>query len=171
MKENLILYLVSGVKDGEGFWEIGLTKHLDPLTSDKYFLECYRKELIGITAAKEIIHAIEFNVESLLNDIKAEGYKTANPSQGISFDLPLSVLEEIFDFWVTLYQNNNIFERVFKLLETRKKVRFSDPNIMKGLKGFTAEWADKIEKLHIYRPPSTNLKTSKQPMWKELDAK
>ena len=69
MQENQFLYLVSVEKEGEGFWEIGLTKHLNPLNSNKFFLECYRKELIRASAAKEILNSIKIKIENLLNDL------------------------------------------------------------------------------------------------------
>ena len=74
MTECQFLYLVNGEKQGEGFWRIGLTKNEDPLKEDKCFLECYRKELIGESAAKEILNAIEINLANLINDCISDGY-------------------------------------------------------------------------------------------------
>ncbi|WP_152557529.1 josephin [Prochlorococcus sp. MIT 0603] len=167
MNDSQFLYLVSGEKEGEGFWEISFSPNADPLNENKYFLECYRKELIGIMAAKEILKAIEMNIENLLDACRSDGYKIKNPVEGISYDLPLTVLEEIYDFWIDLYAEPNLFERVLSLLITRKKINFSHPSIVKGLKGFSGEWAQKIEKLHSYRPSSKRDIFEKEPMWAE----
>ena len=168
MRDSQFLFLVSAEKDGEGFWEIGLTKNLDPIKSNHCFLECYRKELIGIPAGKAISKAIEKNIQSLIDELTNDGYEMFKPAQGISYDLPLSVLEEIYDFWLNLYKDNYLFEKVEALLITRKKINFCNPIITSGLKGFTAEWSKKIEHLHSYRPASPRPTFSKEPMWAEL---
>ncbi len=165
MNENQFLFLVNGEKEGQGFWKIGLTKHIDPLKADKCFLECYRQELVGSIAAEKILKAIEMNIQNLIKDCLSDGYVIEQPDVGISFDLPLTVLEEIYDFWTNLYTDNDLFEKVVALLTTRRKINFSHPSIIKGLKGFTAEWAQKLEELHSYRPPSTRLNDPNKPMW------
>ena len=59
MSDVRTLYLISAEKSGEGFWKIGNSKHQDPLKEDKkHFLECFRKELVGISAAKELEKAL-----------------------------------------------------------------------------------------------------------------
>ncbi len=165
MQGSFILFLVSAAKQEEGFWKIGLTKHLDPLKTNPSFIECYRKELIGAVAGQEIKHAIEQNIGNLLEELTHDGYEISKPKQGISYDLPLTVLEEIYDFWLNLYKEKCLFEKVVTLLATRKKINFGNPAIVKGLKGFTAEWSQKVEKLHSYRPPSPRVTISKEPMW------
>ena len=165
MKEFQFLYLVSCEKGGEGFWKIGITDNINPLKESRDFIECYRKELIGLIAAKKILNAIQTTIESLLNDCMQDGYIIHKPSEGISYDLPLSIVEEIYDFWFNLYKDNDTFVKVLGLLSTRKKLNFSHPSISKGLKGFTAKWVSNIEKLHEYRPPSTKPSLSKEPMW------
>ena len=167
MKELQFLYLASCEKEGEGYWKIGLTQNSDPLKESKNFIECYRKELIGMIAAKEIINAIEVNLSNLINDCLEDGYIIETPSEGISYDLPLHIIEEIYDFWVNLYQDNDLFLKVLNLLLKRKKLNLSNPSIYKGLKGFTAMWVSKIEKLHSYRPPSKKGYFQKDPMWRD----
>ncbi len=169
MKDLQFLYLVSCEKEGEGYWRIGTTDNTDPLQESKNFIECYRKELIGIIAAKKIISAIEINLKNLLNDCIEDGFNLENPSEGISYDIPLNIIEEIYDFWLNLYQDVDIFDKVISLLLTRKKVDFSNPSIYKALKGFTAKWALTIEKLHSYRPPSKKIYLPKEPMWIDND--
>ena len=168
MNGSKFLYLVNGERSGQGFWKIGLTENPDPLKVNKSFLECYRKELIGSSASKQILNAINLNISSLLIDCLYDGYKIDSPPEGFPYDLPLSVLEEIYDFWLELYKDSDSFEKVVGLLKTRKKVNFSNPALVKGLKGFTGKWAKKIETLHSYRPPSSICLKKKDPMWKEF---
>lgn len=165
MKELQFLYLANCEKEGEGYWEIGLTRNLNLLQERKDFIECHRKELIGIIAAKAIINAIEINITNLINDCLEDGYVINKPYEGISYDLPLHVLEEIYDFWLTIYQDSDLFLKVLNLLLKRKKLNLSNPSIYKGLKGFTAIWVSKVEKLHSYRPPSKQVSLHKDPMW------
>ncbi len=167
MTEFRFLYLVNGEKSGQGYWEIGLTSFSNPLKANKSFLECYRKELIGLNAANKILNAIEINIENLLNDCLNDGYMIEIPPEGISYDLPLTVLEEIYDFWLNLFKDKDQFEKVLGLLVLRKKINFLHPSIAKGLKGFTAEWVQKLDRLHAYRPPSAKIISQKKPMWEE----
>ncbi|WP_269623180.1 josephin [Prochlorococcus marinus] len=167
MNQSIYLYLVNGERTGEGFWKIGATKNVDPLKSDKNFLECYRKELIGEDAAKEILMAIQLNIDTLINSCLNDGYEIPIPSEGISYDLPLSVIEEIFEFWLNLYKDPILFKKVVKLLKLKKNIDFTNPTIVKGIKGITAEWIKKLELLNKYRPPSATKSSSKDPMWVE----
>ena len=167
MSDKLFLYLVNGERDGKGFWKISLTTYSDPLEENSLFIECYRKELLGTEAAKEILNAIELNIDNLINDCRNDGYRIVTTDEGISYDLPLTTLEEIYDFWLNLYRDSKLFEKVFALLIVRKKINFSDPDIFKALKGFTAKWAQEIEKLHSYRPSSKRNIFHKDPMWSE----
>ena len=167
MSDILFLYLVNGEKDGKGFWRISLTALSDPLEVDNCFIECYRKELIGTEAAKKILTAIELNIENLINDCRIDGYKIMTVDEGISYDIPLTILEEIYDFWLYLYLDSRLFKKIFSLLLAREKINFSDPSIAKALKGFTGEWAQQIEKLHSYRPSSKRAIFHRDPMWSE----
>ena len=123
--------------------------------------------MIGVIAAKQILNAIEINLTNLINDCLEDGYLIDKPSKGISYDLPLHVLEEIYDFWLSLYQDNDIFSKVLNLLVKRKKLNLSKPSIYKGLKGFTAKWVSQVEELHSYRPPSKKFYFYKDPMWRD----
>ncbi len=165
MEELKFMYLINCEREGECYWEIGLTENPDPLNESKIFIECYRKELIGLSAAKHIINAIEINLSNLLNECKHDGYIIESPSKGISYDIPLNVIEEIFDFWFNLYKDNDNFRKVLSLMELRKKIDFSNPSISNSLKGFTAKWVSRIERLHSYRPSSKKIKFKKEPMW------
>ncbi len=159
------LYLVNCENKGEGYWEIGLTESSNPLQDNENFIECYRNELIGLEAAKQIINAIEINLSNLIQDCIEDGYSIESPNKGISYEIPLDIIEEIYDFWLNLYKDNDSFLKVVSLLTTRKKLDFSNPSIAKALKGFTAKWFSKIEVLHSYRPPSKKNHLPKEPMW------
>ena len=167
MSDKLFLYLVNGEKHGKGFWKISLTTFSDPLEEDSLFIECYRKELLGTEAAKKILNAIELNIENLINDCRDDGYKIISVDEGISYDIPLTILEEIYDFWLYLYQDNKLFKKIFSLLLARERIKFSDPAMVKALKGFTGEWAQQIERLHSYRPSSKRAVFHRDPMWSE----
>ena len=167
MSGKIFLYLVNGEKDGKGFWKISLTPCSDPLEVDSLFIECYRKELIGTEAAKKILTAIELNIKNLINDCRIDGYKIMTVDEGISYDIPLTILEEIYDFWLYLYRDNKLFKKIFSLLLARERINFSDPAMVKALKGLTGEWAPKIERLHSYSPSSKRAIFHKDPMWSE----
>jgi len=98
--ENLpqYLFLASGVNNGEGFWIVGIKNCDDNILEDENLLDCYRKELIGTESAKDILLAINLNVNNILNELRNKKYLTARPSMGIPFDIPLEILENIFDF-------------------------------------------------------------------------
>ena len=93
------LFLASGVENGEGFWFVGVKDCDEGILEDKSLLDCHRKELIGNESAKDILFAINLNINNLLNELKNKNYLIGSPSMGISFDLPLEILENIFDFF------------------------------------------------------------------------
>ena len=64
------LFLASGVVDDEGFWLIGVKNSESTILDDKTLLECHRKELIGYESAKDILKAINLNLNNLINDLK-----------------------------------------------------------------------------------------------------
>ena len=100
------LFLASGVKNGEGFWIVGIKNCDENILDDKNLLDCHRKELIGNESAKAILFAINLNINNLLNALKNKNYLIERPSIGISFDIPLDMLESIFDFWLDIYKKN-----------------------------------------------------------------
>ena len=167
MTDVRTLYLISAEKSGEGFWKIGSSKHEDPLKEDKkHFIECFRKELVGISAAKELEKAIALNIDNLIADCLRDGFDFQQPTEGISYDLPLNLLENIYDFWFDLYKKPDLWKKCMGLLNCRGNISFSHPAMVKGLIGSTAEWGLKIEGLHSFRPPSPRRKREpKNPMW------
>ena len=61
------LFLASGVKNGEGFWIVGVKNCNENVLEDKTLLDCHRKELIGYQSAKDILFAIKLNIDNLLH--------------------------------------------------------------------------------------------------------
>ena len=92
------LFLASGVNNGEGFWIVGIKNCDENILEDGKLLDCHRKELIGNESAKDVLLAINLNVNNLLNELRNKNYLIARPSIGIPFDIPLEILENIFDF-------------------------------------------------------------------------
>jgi len=160
------LFLASGVKNGEGYWFVGVINSDENIFEDKNLLDCHRKELIGTESAKEIINAINLNINNLLKDLQNKNYLIEIPSRGISFDIPLELLESIFDFWLDVYKNSEAWETCLGLLNVRKRISLT--NLIKNntLKGNSKNWAIKIENLHTYMPNSLKIEKLNDPMWK-----
>jgi len=160
------LFLASGVKNGEGFWVVGVKTCDENILEDKNLLDCHRKELIGNESAKEILYAINLNVNNLFNELRNKNYSLQRPSMGISFDFPLDVLETIFDFWLETYKNQESWETCLGLLKVRKRISLENLIESKSLKGNSKKWAIKVENLHNYEPESLRSKKLNDPMWK-----
>tara|TARA_B100000161_G_scaffold99595_1_gene70274 strand:+ start:986 stop:1489 length:504 start_codon:yes stop_codon:yes gene_type:complete len=160
------IFLASGVKNGEGFWFVGIKNSDENILEDKNLLDCHRKELIGFESAKDILFAINLNVTNLINELRNKNYLIERPSIGISFDIPLDLLESIFDFWLDIYKNQESWETCLGLLKVRKRISLT--NLIKGdsLKGNSKKWAIKIETLHTYIPNSLKIEKLNDPMWK-----
>ena len=58
------LFLASGVKNDEGFWFVGVKNCDVNILDDKNLIECHRKELIGLESAKDILYAINLNLDN-----------------------------------------------------------------------------------------------------------
>ncbi len=160
------IYLASGVKKGEGFWIVGVKNCDENIHEDKNLLDCYRKEMIGNQSAKEILFAINLNIKNLLNELKDKNYLLETPSVGISFDIPLDILETIFDFWLDTYKNKEAWEICLGLLKIRKRISLTNLIDGKTLKGNSKKWAIKLENLHSYEPHSLCNAKLNDPMWK-----
>ena len=67
------------------------------------------------------------------------------PSIEISLNVPLDLLERIFDFRLDTYKNKDAWETCLGLLKVRKRISLT--NLIKNdrLKGNTKKWAIKIE--------------------------
>ena len=165
--ENTIqyLFLASGVKNGEGFWMVGVKNCDENILSDQNLLDCHRKELIGNESAKDILFAINLNINNLFNELRKKNYLIKKPSIGISFDLPLDILESIFDFWLDIYKNQEAWETCLGLLKIRKRIPLTNLIESESLKGNSKKWAIKIENLHSYVPSSLRIDKLNDPMW------
>ena len=159
------LFLASGVKNGEGFWIVGVKNSDDNILDDKNFLDCHRKELIGNESAKDILYAINLNINNLFNELQSKNYLINRPSIGISFDFPLDLLENIFDFWLDIYKNQEAWVACLGLLKVRKRIPLTNLIESESLKGNSKKWAIKIELLHTYVPSSLRVDKLNDPMW------
>ena len=160
------LFLASGVNNGEGFWVVGVKNCDENILEDKKLLDCHRKELIGNESAKDIIYAINLNVTNLLNELRNKNYLIERPSMGISLDIPLDTMENIFDFWLNIYKNQEAWETCLGLLKVRKRISLRNLVESESLKGNSKKWALKIETLHTYVPNSIRIEKLNDPMWK-----
>ena len=166
IRRNLYLILASGEINGIGFWLIDTTSNEFPMIENKDLLECHRKELIGEESAGDILFAINFNFNNLINDLQKDGFNINKPPKGISFNLPLDVIEDIFDFWIDTYKNKNTWQTAIGLLKIKKRVSLNSIIKSKAIKNHVKELANIIEKLHSYRPISPEKYENKDPMWK-----
>ena len=162
----LFLFLASGVVNDEGFWLIGIKDSEKKIIDDKILLECHRKELIGEESAKQILEAINLNLDNLRTDLKKNHIPLDKPPIGVSFNIPLNVLEEIFDFWLEKYKDKEIWETCFGLLKIRSRLSLTNIINNDSIRGDSKKWALKIEDLHTYRPNSIKNNFSYKPMWK-----
>ena len=160
------LFLASGEKNGEGFWMVGVKNCDENIIEDKTLLDCHRKELIGNESAKDILFAINLNINNLFNELRNKNYLIQRPSIGISFDIPLDILECIFDFWLDIYKNQEDWETCLGLLKVRKSISLKNLIESESLKGNTKKWAIKVETLHTYIPNSIKVEKANDPMWK-----
>ena len=159
------LFLASGVKNGEGYWIVGVKNCDENILSDKNLLDCHRKELIGNESAKDILFAINLNISNLFNDLKNKNYLIEKPSIGFPFDIPLELLESIFDFWLDTYKNQEAWGTCLGLLKIRKRISLTNLIKSESLKGNSKKWAIKVETLHKYVPNSLNIEKPNDPMW------
>jgi len=165
-KSTQYLFLASGVKNGEGFWILGVKNSDEHIHDDKNLLDCHRKELIGNESAKDILFAINLNINNLLIELKNKNYLIESPSMGISFDIPLDILENIFDFWLDIYKKQEAWETCIGLLKVRKRISLKNLIESESLKGNSKKWAIKVETLHTYIPSSHKIEKVNDPMWK-----
>jgi len=160
------LFLASGVKNEEAFWFIGVKNSDENILDDKNLLDCHRKELIGNESAKDILFAINLNINNLLNELRNKNYLIARPLIGIPFDIPLEILENIFDFWLDIYKNHKAWEACLGLLKVRKRISLTNLIESESLKGNSRKWAIKVETLHTYVPSALRIEKLNDPMWK-----
>ena len=162
----LFLFLASGVVNDKGFWLIGVKDSDSNILDDKNLLECHRKELIGYESAKDILNAINLNLNNLIDDLKNNNFLLDEPPIGISFNIPLDYLENIFDFWLEKYKDKEIWGICLGLLKIRKRVSLSNLIKSESIKGDSKKYAMEIENLHKFQPNLIKKEGSNDPMWK-----
>ena len=161
----LYLFLASGVVNDEGFWLVGIKSSDSRILDDKNLLECHRKELIGYESAKDILNAINLNLDNLINDLKIKHFSLDEPPRGIPYNIPLNFIENIFDFWLEKYKEKEIWQICLGLLNIRKRVSLTNLINSESIKGDSKKWAIEIENLHKYQPNSIKKINSNEPMW------
>ena len=162
----LFLFLANGVANDEGFWLIGTINSEKNILDDKNLLECHRKELIGEESAKDILEAINLNLENLIKDLRKNNIPLDDPPIGVSFNIPLNVLEKIFDFWLEKYKDKKVWETCIGLLKIRRRLSLTNIINSESIKGDSKKLALDIEELHTYRPNSIENNIKNEPMWK-----
>ena len=168
MTKSVNLYLASGVNEGKGFWLVNFTEEDDIYNSlGTKLLECYRKELFGLEGAIEVKEAINTTLDILAFDSKLDRYKLDNSKTAYSSEIPIYLMEEIFDLWAYNYSNEIIWKKYIGLLNFRKKIKINNNYINIGLKGDTYDFAMKLDELLSFKPsnPSLRKDRSNELMW------
>ena len=169
MNKSVNLYLASGVSKGNGFWVINFTEEEDILKSfGSKLLECYRKELFGLEAAIEVKDVINSTLDILSFDSNFDRYKLDTYNTGYSFEIPLYIIEDIYDIWAFSYNNIILWKKYIGFLNLRKKIKTNNDYINMGLKGDIYNFALKLDQLLSYRPidsSSSSQKRSTDLMW------
>ena len=168
MTKSVNLYLASGVIEDIGFWVINFTDEDNILDSlECKLLECYRKELFGLERAVEVKDAINTTLDILACDSKFDRYKLDKYNIGYSSDIPINIIEDVFDLWAYNYNNEITWNKYIGLLNFRSKIKTNNSYINMGLKGDTYEFAMKLNELLSHRPNdfSNRLKYSIDSMW------
>ena len=162
MTKSVNLYLASGVSEGIGFWVVNFTEEENIFNSFvSKLLECYRKELFGLEGAIEVKEAINTTLDILSSESRFDKYKLDNYNIGYSSEIPINIIEDIFDLWVNSYQNQVLWKKYIGLLNFRKNIKVNNDYINIGLKGNTYEFAMKLDKLLSFRPIDLSFKLNK----------
>ena len=168
MSQSVNLYLASGVSEGIGFWLVNFTEDNDIInSSNSKLLECYRKELFGIEAANAVKEAINCTLDILVFDSEIDSVNDNNSKLGHSSEIPLSIIEDIFDLWAYNYNNEILWKKYIGLLNFRRKIKTNNDYINIGLKGNTYEFAIRLDELLSFRPVNSSFKIdrSNELMW------
>ena len=168
MTKSVNLYLASGVSEGIGFWLVSFTEEQDIYNSlGTKLLECYRKELFGLDGAIEVKYAINTTLDILAFKSKLNRYKLGNTNTGYSSEIPINIVEDIFDLWANSYSNQIMWKKYIGLLNFRKKIKINNNYINLGLKGDTYEFATKLESLLSFSSSDCSFKRNKpsDSMW------
>jgi len=105
------LYLVSAEKRGIKYWKTGITSKDDPIQRDsKHYKEVFRSEKVQWRGDAE---GIEINIARtfywIMFKSRMEGYIINDPParEGLSYDFPLEVSLEVFDWWHDLAESSD----------------------------------------------------------------
>ena len=162
MTKSVNLYLASGVSEGVGFWVINFTEEENIFNSlGSKLLECYRKELFGLDGAIEVKDAINTTLDILCLNSIYDKYKLDNYNTGYSSEIPINLIEDIFDLWAYNYNNEILWKKYIGLLNLRKKIKKNNNYINIGLKGDTFKFANKLNELLSFRPIKLSIKVNK----------
>jgi len=168
MNKSVNLYLASGVREGVGFWLVNFTEEENIINFiGGKLLECYRKELFGLDGAIEVKEAINTTLDILCLDSKYDKYKLDNYNTAYSFEIPINVIEDIFDLWAYNYINETLWKKYIGLLNLRKKIKINNNYINIGLKGDSYEFAMKLDGLLSFNPINSSFRKdrSNELMW------
>ena len=168
MAKSVNLYLASGVSEDKSFWVVNFTEDDDIINSSGIeLLECYRKELLGIEAASEVKDAINSTLDILALHSKFDRYKLDNSNTAYSSEIPIYLMEDIFDLWAYNYNNQIIWKKYIGLLNFRKKIKINNNYIKIGLKGDTYDFAMKLDELLSFKPSNSSFRKDKsnESMW------
>ena len=153
MTNSVNLFLASGVYEGVGFWLVDFTEEDDIInTLDGKLLECYRKELFGLEAAIEVKEAINSTLDILLLESNIIHGISSNSTKGYTSEIPLNIIEDIFDLWAYNYHDDILWKKYIGILNFRRKIKSTNNYINIGLKGKTYEFAMKLDKLLSLKP-------------------
>ena len=153
MTKSVSLYLASGVINGTGFWIVNFTDEDDVRISlGAKLLECYRKELFGLEGAVEVKEAINTTLDILSFYSQLDRFKLDSSNTAYSSEIPINLIEDIFDLWANNYNNQIIWNKYIGVLNFRKKIKTKNNYIYIGLKGDTYDFAMKLEELLNFKP-------------------
>ena len=162
MNKSVNLYLASGVSEGIGFWVINYTEQENIFNSlGSKLLECYRKELFGLDGAIDVKKAINTTLDILSLDSKYDKCRLDSYNTGYSSEIPINLIEDIFDLWAYNYNNEIVWKKYIGLLNLRKNIKKSNNYIHLGLKGETYEFATKLDRLLSFRPINSTFRLDK----------
>ena len=168
MTKSVNLYLASGLSEDRSFWVVNFTEEDDILNSSGIeLLECYRKELFGIEGAIEVKEAINTTLDILVLDSEFDRYILDTNNKGFSSEIPLDLIEDIYDLWADNYNNEILWKKYIGLLNFRKKIKINNNYINIGLKGDTYEFSMKLDRLLSFNPinSSSRKERSNELMW------
>ncbi len=168
MTKSVNLYLASCVSEGSGFWLVNFTEDDDIYNSlGTKLLECYRKELFGLEGAIEVKEAINTTLDILAFHSKFDRYKLDNSNIAYSSEIPINLIEDIFDLWAYNYTNEIIWKKYIGLLNFRKNNKINNNYIKIGLKGDSYDFATKLDELLSFKPSNSSFRkdSSDELMW------